>query len=67
MLQLCMTTKSTNTSQFRLWCQAKWYEHLDELDGYGLKPPTYSSSYYFKTYKYWLKREYQHQKVTNNV
>ena len=62
-----MIPKPIDASQFRLWCQAKWYEHLDELDGYGQKPPTYSSSHYFKTYKYWLKREYQHQKAADNV
>jgi hypothetical protein len=50
------------SSAFRKWCNDKWQEHLEELEGYNLPRPQYTSSHYFKTYKYWLKREYQHQR-----
>ena len=45
---------------FRLWLQEKWYEHCEELVGYG-QAITYTSQEYFNKYKYWLKREYRHQ------
>ena len=45
---------------FRLWLQEKWFEHCDELAGYG-QAINYTSQEYFNKYKYWLKREYQHQ------
>lgn len=50
----------TNQMKFRMWCQAKWYEHKDELESYGQGLP-YTAQEYFVKYKYWLKREYQHQ------
>lgn len=48
------------SSDFRLWVNKMWYEHLLELDGYG-QPITYTSQDYFKKYRFWLKREYQYQ------
>jgi hypothetical protein len=36
-----------------------WYRHCDELDGYGLHPQL-TAQQYFQTYRWWLKREYQH-------
>jgi hypothetical protein len=54
-------------SAFRKWCNDKWQEHLDELDSYSLPRPQYTSSHYFNTYKYWLKREYLHQQGNQNV
>jgi hypothetical protein len=45
---------------FRMWCQEKWFEHKDELEFYG-QSLSYDSRQYFERYKYWLKREYQHQ------
>lgn len=47
-------------SQFRKWCNDKWFEHMDELESYGQKLP-YTSGEYFRMYKFWLKREFQHQ------
>lgn len=46
--------------RFRSWCQEKWYQHIDELESYG-RQSTFTPQQYFNTYKYWLKREYQHQ------
>ena len=45
---------------FRLWCQEKWYEHVNELESYGQSVP-YTAKDYFAKYKYWLKREYRYQ------
>lgn len=47
---------------FRVWCQRMWYEHLEEFESWFHTLPTYDSKEYFAKYKYWLKREYQHQK-----
>lgn len=45
---------------FRDWLQEMWMQHKDELDSLNLKCD-YDVSVYFNRYKYWLKREYQHQ------
>ena len=50
--------------RFRVWCQDKWYEHKDELESYGQGLP-YTAQEYFNKYKYWLKREYKHQRNDN--
>ena len=52
---------------FRMWLQAKWYEHQDELIGIGAGLPTYNIGEYFARYKYWLKREYRHQQRNQHV
>jgi hypothetical protein len=49
------------TSAFRNWLRNKWYEHLDEIATYGLPTPPYTSEFYYRTYKWWLKREYKHE------
>ena len=46
---------------FRNWLRNKWYEHLEEINSFGEPAPTYNSDFYFKTYKWWLKREYRHE------
>ena len=38
-----------------------WHEHCVELEAYR-QPILYSSTDYFRKYKYWLKREFQHRK-----
>lgn len=50
---------------FRSWCHEKWFEHKDELAAYGQALP-HSAREYFAKYKYWLKREYQHQQGNKN-
>ena len=52
---------------FRMWLQAKWYEHIDELINMGMPPPTYNISQYFTRYRWWLRREYRHQQGNQNV
>jgi hypothetical protein len=48
---------------FRMWCQAKWYEHIDELIALGQPVPTYDIQQYFARYRWWLRREYRYQKA----
>jgi len=47
-------------STFQLWLQRIYMEHKDEANSYGLQ--TCDSVTYFRMYKYWLKREYKHQR-----
>jgi hypothetical protein len=51
------------TTAFRLWVQRIWMDNCDERLTVGQDPVTINQ--YWNTYKYWLKREYQHQKVQN--
>ena len=48
-------------SDFRLWINQMWYDHINELESYR-QPINYTSNDYFKKYKYWLKREFQYQR-----
>jgi hypothetical protein len=49
------------TTAFRLWVQRIWMDNCDERLTVGEDPVTINQ--YWNTYKYWLKREYQHQKA----
>lgn len=49
-------------SGFRRWCTNKWYEHKDEVEAFTGKPVAYTAEFYFDQYKYWLKREYKHNR-----
>jgi hypothetical protein len=53
-----MLTKNT---AFRAWLQDMWYQHLDELDSYGLTKPDYTSAVYFQRFRWWLRAEYRRQ------
>ena len=55
-------TKETAMMTFRMWLQAKWYEHIDELIELGMPPPAYNISQYFNRYRWWLRREYRYQR-----
>lgn len=46
---------------FRYWLREKWFEYLAECEAYR-EQPVLSVEVYFQKYKYWLKREYRHQK-----
>lgn len=50
-------------SQFRNWLRHIWNDHIEELEGWDKKAPDYTMQDYIKKYKWWLKREYRHQKV----
>lgn len=52
--------KTHRVKDFRAWLQEQWMQHKDELDGLGIQCD-YDVRVYFNRYKYWLKREYQHQ------
>jgi hypothetical protein len=55
-----------NSLNFRTWLQEMWMQHQDELQTYN-QPLPYNQQEYFAKYKYWLKREYRHQKGNKNV
>jgi hypothetical protein len=55
----------TNNVRFRTWCREKWFEYRDECEVY-MQQPVLDSNKYFNLYKYWLKREYKHQRQTND-
>lgn len=46
---------------FRSWCREMWYEHKAEMEAYGQTLP-YNAQEYFLKYKFWLKREFKHQR-----
>lgn len=52
---------------FRFWIQEMWMQHKDEYMELNLAIPESDAQEYFRKYKYWLKREYKHQKTLENV
>lgn len=52
-------------SDFRTWCRNIWLDNCEELQSYKQLP--YTLQEYFQKYKYWLKREYQHQLRTSRL
>jgi hypothetical protein len=51
---------SMENSDFRRWLHELWLRNCDERFEYHELP--YTQQEYFQQYKYWLKREYKHQK-----
>ncbi len=49
---------------FRRWVQEIWMQNTDERLTYGQDPVTIKI--YWETYKWWLRREYRHQKRKEN-
>lgn len=56
--------KNTN-SEFRTWLRFIWSECVIERENLGISSIDYQD--YFEKYKYWLKREYKHRKLTNTL
>lgn len=46
---------------FRAWVTELWYANCEERESWGDKGGCDNSAEYFRKYKYWLKREYQHR------
>jgi hypothetical protein len=46
-------------SNFRTWVNELYYENCKEREAF--KEPCFKSEDYFNKYKWWLKREFQHQ------
>lgn len=46
-------------SRFRMWVHDLWLQNCDENMEYHERP--YTKQIYWSRYKYWLKREFQHQ------
>ena len=49
-------------SHFRQWLNVIWFEHKQEVFLWTTKDTDYSLADYVAKYKYWLKREYKHQR-----
>jgi len=47
-------------SNFRRWLYELWVRNCDERTEHHQLP--YTQQEYFQQYKYWLKREFRHQK-----
>lgn len=47
---------------FSRWLLEIWAEHIDEVLVWEKKIPEYTAQEYFAKYKWWLRREYRHQK-----
>lgn len=50
---------------FRHWLHEMWTKHKDEYIEIGQLVPEQDLTQYFQNYKYWLKREYKHQRTQN--
>lgn len=48
-------------TSFRSWLEKMWYDHKMEVEIYTRKFPEYPKEEYFRKYRWWLKREYQHR------
>ena len=48
-------------SNFRHFCQEKWYEHKEEILAWTHGQPGYDSDYYFKQHRWLLRKLYQEQ------
>jgi hypothetical protein len=48
------------SSAFRYWVNELWMENREERLLYGEEPATINQ--YWERYKFWLKREYKHQR-----
>lgn len=49
---------------FRSWVQEIWMENCEERLTFQQSPATIKE--YWNTYRYWLKREYRHQKAKHD-
>ena len=56
------TLSENHLSEFRNWVRNLWVENTEERNEYRELP--YTQEEYWARYKWWLKREFQHQKRT---
>ena len=59
--------KARLPSQFRQFCQNKWFEHRDEIMDWTGKPVDYEAEYYFRQHRWLLRRMYQEQYARDNA
>ena len=52
--------RKRQSSPFRHWVTELWMENREERLLYGEEPATITQ--YWERYKFWLKREYKHQR-----
>lgn len=53
-------------SEFRNWIYELWLENCKERFEHGQEPFPHANEY-VRVYKWWLKREFKHQKSMGNV
>lgn len=58
------TDQSSRSSPFRHWVRELWLDNCEEHLIYG--EDQYTMKQYWDRYKYWLKREFRHQKAKND-
>lgn len=59
-VNIAQNDQKSPVKPFRLWVQQIWYENCEEHLTYGEQP--YKIHEYWNKYKWWLKREYKHQR-----
>lgn len=47
---------------FQNFLRHTWNAHVDEIESWEHHVPNYSMQDYFRKYKWWLKREFRHQR-----
>jgi hypothetical protein len=60
-----ITDQINQVSRFRLWVNEVWRENCEERLTYHQDPATIKE--YWNAYKYWLKREYKHQRTMHDI
>jgi hypothetical protein len=60
-----VTDQINQVSRFRLWVNEVWRENCEERLTYHQDPATIKE--YWNAYKYWLKREYKHQRTMHDI
>ena len=50
-------------SNFRSFCNDKWFEHKDEIFVWEHKQPDYDSTYYFQKHRWMLKQMFKDQQA----
>ena len=60
-----ITDQINQVSRFRLWVNEVWRENCEERLTYNQDPATIKE--YWNAYKYWLKREYKHQRTMHDI
>jgi hypothetical protein len=44
---------------FRVWLQEMWYLHINEIEQWTGRGPTYNSQEYFTRNKWWLRQAFR--------
>lgn len=53
-------------SEFRQFCQNKWFEHRDEILDWTGRPVDYDAGYYFRQHRWLLRRMFIEEYARRN-